>query len=413
MTAALLGFVWAIWPLAAITGGQAFSVLSPLVALLLLPQTLLKFRARAYMLPLVGFIVFTVLSAGWSPRDLTLIDIDIAHGKFNVRAEFLRVGLLLIWLAVIFAAANRMSEEGRRRVAAISQGSFLVLLLILTLITPVEGYIFDAVRPQYDTTEGVQNVSRACELLAVAMPILLMGLMEGRPRRVQVLFFILVAGLTIGICYWRGVDGALGAILAAVLAMLIVHIMPRFGFRLLAIGLSGLVLAAPMIFGLISRGADANTATSSLEHRRAIWQRTVEIIAENPVAGGGVGVLRTIDEPIASGLFEGQSILPNHPHNMLLQLWAEMGLIGALLVSAAILLAGWRIQTPGMMRRQGLRIAAFIGGMTAIACTSFDLWNDWWWASAGWLATLIIALPRRSGPVWLSRFLTKPGEVVN
>jgi hypothetical protein len=120
------------------------------------------------------------------------------------------------------------------------------------------------------------------------------------------------------------------------------------------------------------------------------------VVAENPIAGGGVGVLRTIRDTIEGGGFSGQLVIPNHPHNMVLQLWAETGAIGAVLLASALLLAAFRLPAPSALGASAPRTAMLVGVMGAVGCVSFDLWNEWWWGVGALLAVLVIVMPRSS-----------------
>lgn len=242
--------------------------------------------------------------------------------------------------------------------------------------------------------EGVQNISRNSLILALALPFLVIGLSEGRTRAHSAVISTVVIALACFVLVHRGVHAGLLAIAAAALCVLIIRILPQSGFKLIGVLIAILIMSAPWTFGLITQGADYATADDSISYRAAIWQRVIELIQEDPVRGHGLGVLRTIRDPIEAGVFAGELKIPNHSHNMTLQLWAETGAIGAGLLSLAIVLAGWRMASVARIGRSGFRAAALAGGMTAIACVSFDLWNEWWWAVGGLLAVLAVASPR-------------------
>jgi O-antigen ligase len=126
----------------------------------------------------------------------------------------------------------------------------------------------------------------------------------------------------------------------------------------------------------------------------------------DPFFGQGLGVLRTMDEKIPSGVFKDELFVPNHAHNMVLQLWAETGAIGATLVAVTILLAGFRMPEPRTLGVAGFLAAALAGQFMAIGLVSFDLWNDWWWACAGLLAALTVVMMRAETIDQPSRLLT-------
>jgi peptidoglycan/LPS O-acetylase OafA/YrhL len=95
-----------------------------------------------------------------------------------------------------------------------------------------------------------------------------------------------------------------------------------------------------------------------------------------------------------SGGFSSQLVIPNHPHNMALQLWAETGAIGAALLATVLVLAGFRLPSPSALGAAGPRTAMLVGVMGAVGCVSFDLWNEWWWGVGALLAVLVIVTPR-------------------
>jgi len=86
--------------------------------------------------------------------------------------------------------------------------------------------------------------------------------------------------------------------------------------------------------------------------------------------------------------------VPNHAHNMALQLWAETGLVGALLLSGAIMLAVFRLPTPAQLGSTAPRIAVLAGVVLAIGVVSYDLWNPAWWGVVSILAVLCVAHSR-------------------
>ncbi|RYY91585.1 MAG: acyltransferase, partial [Alphaproteobacteria bacterium] len=90
----------------------------------------------------------------------------------------------------------------------------------------------------------------------------------------------------------------------------------------------------------------------------------------------------------------GQLLIPNHPHNMLLQLWAETGLVGAALAAAVLVLVAWRLPRPDALGPAMPRVAAIIGGFCA-SLISFDLWNEAWWAVFCLLGVLAAVYYRR------------------
>ena len=137
-----------------------------------------------------------------------------------------------------------------------------------------------------------------------------------------------------------------------------------------------------------------DTMPSSALLRLYIWKFTTERIVERPLLGWGFNSARSIpgggDKFIVTdrdGRFRFSELnLPLHPHNQILQIWLELGVIGALIVAVA---GAWLIDRLGQWepraRAPGLALTA-----TALAydSLSFGAWQSWWIA-----AVFVAAIP--------------------
>jgi peptidoglycan/LPS O-acetylase OafA/YrhL/O-antigen ligase len=394
LTTVVLGALWALWPFIALAGGLGFSTLTGLAALLLLPVVARSLRPRVYFAILVAFFIYTGVTMMWSPRDQVLVSLNLDKMQFAVRSEMLRVGLQILALGGLIGAAMRLDEQGKAKVQAIAHVALVLQLIVLIILTLFENQILQmltAIVP--DTGEGVQNISRNCLIMAAATPVLAVGLARGRSPAIGLLFVLTLVAAVVSILLVRDVQAGVLSIAFSGACMAVVHFFPRIGFKLLSVGLAGTIMSAPWLFGFLTAGATFAAADSSSSYRAAIWQRVISIINEHPITGSGLGVLRTVRETIEAGMFAGQLTVPNHPHNMMLQLWAETGAVGAGLLSLAIVFAGWRMPDQRKLGASGLRAAAIVGAMVAIGGVSFELWNEWWWAVGGLLAVLAVSTP--------------------
>jgi O-antigen ligase len=387
--------VGGLWPLVTLAGGLGFSVLLPLAALVCIRSGIANLKFRFYMVAILLALEFVAASARWSPRPINLIDINFATGSVAVRFEVLRVGLDLLWTALLLASARTLTSDDAQcvvRVISIAISIQLVIVCILTLFENQALQLFAGLMP--DPGEGVQNISRNGIILSMAAPLLIVGMGRTLPFSRALLVEIVVFSLVAIVLLIRGDDSGILSIAAGLLAVGVVRVFPRYGFRILGSGIALIIMSAPIVFGQIAQNADAVAATNSAEWRLAIWRRVLEIVHSDPIFGQGLGVLRTVRDTIPDGAFKGQLLVPNHAHNMMLQLWAETGAIGATLVSLAILLAAFRMPAPRTLGVAGFLAAALAGQFTAIALVSFDLWNDWWWSCAGLLACMIVVIAR-------------------
>ncbi len=145
---------------------------------------------------------------------------------------------------------------------------------------------------------------------------------------------------------------------------------------------------------------------ASIVHRLMIWQFSSEQILENPILGWGLNTARilpgggeeivigTADHPVdPDAPILGQA-LPLHPHNALIQIWLELGLVGLILFSMLFFLILTAI--PGA-KEQRLACCISISGLTAgfvISQLGFGFWQGWWLATLGIAAVLTQACTR-------------------
>lgn len=178
----------------------------------------------------------------------------------------------------------------------------------------------------------------------------------------------------------------------------------RKGF---AVALAMLVLGAPLLrlapaevppslLGEIRTGGMYRL--SSAAHRWVIWQFAAEKIAERPLLGWGLDTSRAI--PGGHAEVQGYSErMPLHPHNAVLQVWLELGVIGALI---GAFLVSWPVVRVGRVIAPGPGAAVALGIVAAtvvVALLGFGIWQSWWIGAIALVAMASIAiLPPRSGP---------------
>jgi O-antigen ligase len=126
--------------------------------------------------------------------------------------------------------------------------------------------------------------------------------------------------------------------------------------------------------------------------RLDVWDFVSRYIVQNPWLGQGLEFTRSFEGFDTAGThFEGKTVL--HPHNAVLQLWIELGVVGALFLLAAIggiMVALYR-QQDLLARKAGLCIL-----MTFLLMNSFSygLWQGWWiglMVTAAGLILLVLA----------------------
>lgn len=142
---------------------------------------------------------------------------------------------------------------------------------------------------------------------------------------------------------------------------------------------------------------------SSLAHRLTIWAFANRHIAEKPVLGWGTDASRAIPGGDEDGdvysyheatnriLIAREPQLPLHPHNNGLQVWLELGGVGAILYTALLLGLMVHLSRIQPQCRRGAALAILsMALITGLA--SFGIWQSWWlatlWLTAGFTRVL-------------------------
>ena len=162
-----------------------------------------------------------------------------------------------------------------------------------------------------------------------------------------------------------------------------------------------------MLIGTVLRVLEAYNIhlPGSFQSRAWAWHVVVQKVSEKPVTGHGISASKTWNETYADypewaahlpENWQYYPVVPGHPHNMALQIWAETGMIGAVLVAFSLVLLGFRLPAPGQMR-EDVRYA--IAGVTGVAFAVFNfaynMWNEAFWSSVALAAVAIILLAKR------------------
>ncbi|NQV60556.1 MAG: O-antigen ligase family protein [Alphaproteobacteria bacterium] len=129
-------------------------------------------------------------------------------------------------------------------------------------------------------------------------------------------------------------------------------------------------------------------------HRLYIWHFAATRIADAPVLGWGLDASRRIPGGDTE-LPGGGKMMSLHPHNASLQIWLELGGVGAVLW--ALFLAGLWLHA-GRLPRRSERAAAtglLLAGLI-VAHLSFGIWQTWWLVALA-QSGIIFALALRQG----------------
>ena len=355
----VLALLMGLAPLTAYLWPLGFAAFTPIAAILLIAA----YRPRGVngtLLILLFLTVYGLVSVSWSP-------VFSGAGPMDdyASAETQTWGKLAMQLgiyAVLMTVAAGVQESHARRLAwifALGAVALSVVLLIegtieASLYQSLRAWIGDPIRPDL----ARKNVAQATYALALmAWPAA--GFLWRRGRRASAVIVMVSAALSpILLHAWAPVAAvAAGGLARAAF----VRFGGRAGLGLGAILVSvilaapWLVLAAEPLFALASGHIGQSWAA-----RLDIWLFTAEQTLAHPLFGWGLD---------ASRAFQPFML---HPHSALLQIWLELGLVGAVLAAGFwFLLArrAARFDAPGL---------AALASYFTIGALSFGVWQEWW-----------------------------------
>ncbi|WP_461657586.1 O-antigen ligase family protein [Methylorubrum aminovorans] len=181
------------------------------------------------------------------------------------------------------------------------------------------------------------------------------------------------------------------------------RLLPRSVALWLAALVLGLAFALAPVEGdilhrLMPEAAHERLTQSSSRARVAIAQSFGAALAQAPWIGSGYGMgLRFAEVPAAQALEpEMRAMLAvGHPHNTFLQIWSELGLVGALLGALVAFLA---LRAASALPRLLFASAlGLLGAAVAVMFVEHGAWQGWWTAGLGaaitWLRAAACARP--------------------
>jgi O-antigen ligase len=202
------------------------------------------------------------------------------------------------------------------------------------------------------------------------------------------------------------------ALLLSFAGFALAQLSARWAWRLLyAAWVIVLVGAIPLALLAYRSGLhEAKWLQDSGRARIILWAVTAERTLDNPILGVGVDTTRDIDAELAKTAVKEEGApyalrTGRHAHNVYLQTWFELGLVGAALMLAAGLALFRRLyDVPD--RARPFVFATLISG-TVMAGLSWGLWQPWL-AAAYSLTALALAVAIRYAATGIAAFWLPP-----
>lgn len=367
------------------------------------PKRLLALLRAPVSIALIVFVAYLFVNASWAP------DLDASYTK---AASILGLVVAAFLIAAFFTLCT--ADEARVLATAALTGLFIgvaFLLIELAFDQPIMRFVTNHIVALVDISHKKARVidgevvhmstsllnRSAMSLLVLLIPVLLFTSVLARPAR-----DVAIAALALGgaICVLISASGTTNVALflgAAVLALSALSL--KAARVLLIVGWTIIILFAIPLSALpYELGWNRWTwvPPGSVAARVYIWKHMADEAEKHPIFGIGLRGARHLgvrlpadlkklreDEPLADG-----RLVP-HPHNIFLQVWLELGAVGAVIAFCVGLAALWQIGALPPL------IQAGANGLFAVSATvgasGFELWQTWLFASYvfGWTAILL------------------------
>lgn len=384
-----LGFA----PLVVLMGGAGW-----IVWLLLAREHL---RGVRLFVPLILFFLWMALTSFWGQ-----------YGPGTALRLGLQAALTASIPVLILAQTGRMRVTMAHLLMATALAGTAILALDVAsgfglnlLIDPV-GAGEDLNKRQGDAE---MNTGQGQLVYAIFTP-LLIGLFGSRlPRELAIIGTVLFLAALLGGSVFNRLMVPFFIFGAAFPLMWLGYYYPQLGRRAALSLAVGSILFAPIV-GIVSRLMPETVLARlplSWDHRLRMWDYALARIQEHPFIGHGLDSSRTMQDSFTTRIGVDVPYISLHPHNIGLQTWLELGGIGAILLSAAIIsLSGPLVRYADGSPWRSSALSGAIGAITVAGLITVGAWQYWWWGAAALAIMLIPLIPARRRTLKLKTDLT-------
>ena len=353
---------WMAW-----LGPLGFAALMALAGLLCLPAVRIPARQTPLAIILLLGLAWAGFSTLWTAQRAQVVEDSVALK-------------LAVQLPLSFAAWC----GARRADPAIAGLALRILawglaaygcLLLLEAFTGGGVYgtlrvlIEDPIRPDL----GRKNIAQGSFVLALIWPVAAVaGLRGGAPLWLAVPMAVGTAVLAQGFLS----DAPVLAVGLALGVGATVWIWPRSAPKAMGLAAAGMMLVMPLLILAVRMAGTGAHLPTSWDQRMGYWAFTMGRIADHPWRGWGLDASRAFSPEIQL-----------HPHNGALQIWLELGAVGAVLAALT-----WAFVFRRLARDERSLLTAGTAGSVAVylffGLVSFGVWQEWWLALAALVAVV-------------------------
>ena len=391
----LIGLTLALMPFIAMGGGLGLAPAGVLIGItgwiyLYQDKAIKGFVTRSWILAMLALIGWILLAQFWSPYKSPIWP-----------SNALRVSAGLLLYCGILTAFKYLSAENQDLLAHLFMAGS-VLAAGLMLIDVLNNYglsiFFDPVdinqilpRRQFDAE---QNIGRGLLVYTQCLPILFFLFLAYFKK--GWLYFLLLTGVIIAACHYNHLKLPIIIIFVTAPVMLLSWYFPKFTLRLICAGIILMILGGPIIGWVLGfyNVEQFEIFPLSLEHRFRMWIYCWDIIVQHPIIGDGFDASRSYDDTFRARDFMDISIVSLHPHNASVQIWVELGAIGAVLSGLIMFCLIPSVIAFASDRRRASALAGIMTMFCLFGFTTIGIWQVWWLGSIFLILSFLNFIPK-------------------
>ncbi|WP_120496316.1 O-antigen ligase [Kiloniella sp. EL199] len=329
---------------------------------------------RTQIIIFLLFFGWVTISTLWTINPLTAFKLDLRL-----------IGLTIAGLVLVNAVTYLDKENKRQMTNAVLLG-----LVLASIFLSIEVFYQAPITKVFkgkslDAWVDPSRFNRGVTFIGISLWILCAIF----SKKLSLFFKLLFPIIPIALLYFAPSESSLVAVILGTVWYFLFFKLPKLGFRILPIIMIISVLAMPLATRYVEPLYDAESSHSipfSAKHRFFIWDFVSSQILENPVIGWGFDSARDYPnrgvenyvhtEPNGNiRALEGR-IISLHPHNFALQVWLELGFIGAILVSVIIWIVFGYLKSRQLSER--IEIQAMLVSTFIIALLGYGIWQNRW-----------------------------------
>lgn len=343
----------------------------------------LSLKAPAGAIALAS-ILFALASLLWTP--------DFEDG-FGALAQTSVAALVSVFCCLLIARHTTVPAWLAWALPLAIVSGCMLIISELTFGSPIRGALGAS-------TEEFR-LNRAAVSVVLMLPLLFL-VKNGRNR----LFINLAVVALVWVTAFTSISESakLAAVVVTSTLVLTTFVRSKWLVLLCSLGVNATHIFAPFLatafYTLVPRDAFETVEIALAPHsahflRVEIWWAYAQHVLEAPIFGHGLEASKWANEAYAgSDPVMLRALNYGHPHNVSLQIWYELGLVGvALSTGLIVLLFRQVLRLPDHQKNAAV---ALIAGVWTVAYVGHGAWQHWWWALIGIIAILFVALNKIS-----------------